>query len=89
MGPYQQHHIRNAVLCLKYLLGVGDVRGALEQVRRIDIAMRMTDLAEAYSKDPACAGSGSPDLAGLIEGAPRPMLEELIRLCRRALDAEG
>lgn len=97
MGPHEQHHIRNAVLCLKYLLGIGDIQGALEQVQRIDRAVKVIDLEEArrrrrddeaYSEALAFGWGVYRDLETVIDGVPKPVVLKIMSLCRRALQEQ-
>jgi replicative DNA helicase len=97
MGPHEQHHIRNAVLCLKYLLGIGDIQGALEQVQRIDRAVKVIDLEEArwkrlederYSEALAFGWSVYQDLETIISDVPKPVVLKIMSLCRRALQEQ-
>ncbi len=94
MEPEQQHHIRNAVLCLKYLLGVGDIPRALEQVRRIDMVMNVIDLNEAKARLREDAAQSEAVVFGwmvygylesVIDEVPPAILLRIMTLCRRAL----
>ncbi len=78
MTPEQQHHIRNAVMCLRRAIQIRDWSIVEEQTARIDRAIRPE----------SCRGEGWADTVTCVLLELRLVYAELERVKQRVMDME-